>query len=288
MHAALQEQVETVVASVDSLINLADPFDGYVRTATITPFIPAVLAALGLKCTMHGVESVGPKHGITAHKVYKLAGIDTAPSVRKACATLERHGWAYIDQRQYAQSLNQLHELRDRLVKRTALTTLERILMPIKGTRETHLVLGYVHKAYPDIYSEVALAAGYDSVLLLKGLEGGLAPAINKPLRRYHVTKSDAVSPQKHIEEVSALFNRNVSGPSLRSEQNHVEQALAVGLEALSGTQGVARDSLTLASANILLSHSHFTSLADAVENVHRCLDNGSAQASFESMIESS
>ena len=63
-----------------------------------------------------------------------------------------------------------LNELRDQIVKRRALTTLERLLIPIKGQQATHLVLGYVHKAYPEIYATVAKHAGFTTSLLLKGV----------------------------------------------------------------------------------------------------------------------
>ena len=53
---------------------LADPFDGYVRNVSMTPFIPAVLAACGLNSVMHGVETVGPKHGVTAHRSINWRG----------------------------------------------------------------------------------------------------------------------------------------------------------------------------------------------------------------------
>lgn len=287
---ALQANTESLLSSSDTVINLADPFDGYVRTATITPFIPAVLAANGLSCTMHGVESVGPKHGVTAHKVYKLAGIKTDIEPSDACEQLEENGWAYLDQSQYAGALYKLNSLRDRIVKRTALTTLERLLMPIKGARSTHMVLGYVHKAYPEIYARVAISAGYDSVLLMKGVEGGLAPALNKPLRRYYIESASCsvIEPLKQVLETDGLFKSEVSAEPLAQSNDPTLQVLEQGLAVLKGAKGLARDSLCLATANILLSFREATSLADAVENVQACLDNGSAQACFQSLIESS
>ena len=182
---ALAMSSKTVVAPVDQVIMLADPFDGYLRDVSMTPFIPAVLAACGHHSVMHGVESVGPKHGVTAHKVIRAAGGDPLKPVAEVADSLGQTKWAYVDQSQYAPKLFAMRGLRDTIVKRTALTTLERLLIPIKGRTSSHLVLGYVHKAYPEIYATVAKQAGFDSVLLLKGVEGGLAPALNKPLRRF-------------------------------------------------------------------------------------------------------
>jgi len=161
---------------------------------------------------LHGVESVGPKYGVTAQQVYKRAGADVNLDVEQASACLEQNGCCYLDQSQYAPKLHGLNDLRGRMVKRSALTTLERILCPVMGSKSTKLALGYVHKAYPEIYSKMAFQSGYDSVLLFKGVEGGLAPALNKPLRRYLFDRlgSENVANHKQIIETEfakAIFN---------------------------------------------------------------------------------
>ena len=288
---ALIASIEPAIADVDELIVLADPFDGYVRNVTMTPFIPAVLASCGLSSVMHGVETVGPKHGVTAHKVYKLAGINTsASSVDVASSVLDKR-WGYLDQQQYAPQLFALQDLRDRIVKRTALTTIERLLMPIAAREKTHLALGYVHKAYPEIYASLAKAAGYQNVLLLKGVEGGLAPALNKPLRRYSFDEnlpldelSSYVNAKKQLIESESIFDSPSAALSFDDESMPIEHCLEVGLSVLAGKQSLARDSLALASAQILIEHQQQLSLSDAVEKVFGSLDNGSALFFFNAL----
>lgn len=283
LYRALENACESVVADVDVVISLADPFDGYLRNATMTPFIPAVLAANGLHAVMHGVKTVGPKHGVTAHKVYELAGINTSESVTQAATTLECHGFCYIDQSRYAPSLYALQDLRHRIVKRSALTTLERLLMPIKGRSATNLVLGYVHKAYPDIYARLAFEGGFNHVVLLKGVEGGLAPALNKPLRRYVFDDglpADVDSLKQVLE--TPYFNLAPSAAlPMADDQDMVEQCLEQGVAALEGRNGIARDSLSLSCAQIFTAYDANLNFNQAVEKVRACLDNGSALACF-------
>ena len=285
---SLQGSIQQIASPLEHLICLADPFDGYVRHLTMTPFIPAVLASLDCPTLMHGVESVGPKHGITASKVYQLAGINTTKPIQQVADDLIEHGWGYLDQSVYAPSLFRLQDLRDRIVKRSALTTLERLLMPIRA-KQTHLVLGYVHKAYPEIYGTIAERAGYDTSLLIKGVEGGLAPALNKPLRRYLLTKGlkqgqfseeikEVISTQQHFDSTAAAhLNENENIDSAVSE------CLQLGLDVLSGKKGVARDSLCFAAAQFLYAHQTNNSLTAAVEKVENSLDNGSALKFFNS-----
>jgi len=283
MFDALQTSVKTVVASVDDVVVLADPFNGYVRNVSMTPFIPAVLSACGYHSVIHGVETAGPKHGVTAHKVFKLAGKDTTGSAEHVAGQLADTGWGYVDQSCYASKLFILQNLRDRIVKRTALTTLERLLVPISGRLKTHLILGYVHKAYPQIYAAVAHAAGYHSVLLLKGVEGGLAPALNKPMRRFFFKGQPPanIGAEKQLIESQPLFDAPSAAQGVVDVNNAVEECLDTGLAVLDGVRSIARDSLCLASAQILTAHQVELSLPDAVEKVQMCLDNGSAQERF-------
>lgn len=282
----LLNSVDSAIAAVDDIVVLADPFDGYIRNTTMTPFMPAVLSACGHHTVIHGVETVGPKHGVTAHKVYKLAGINTQSSADVVAKAITDVGWGYVDQSCYAPALFALQSLRDRIVKRTALTTLERLLVPIRGKLNTHLVLGYVHKAYPEIYARVAKAAGYQSVLLLKGVEGGLAPALNKPLRRFFFDgelPSD-IDAEKQLLESQPLFSSPSAAQAVDNTKNAVEECLETGLNTLSGVKSIARDSLCLATAQILIAYHADLSLSDAVEKVQMCLDNGSAKERFNAM----
>jgi anthranilate phosphoribosyltransferase len=291
---ALNASVQSATADVDDLLLLADPFDGYLRNISITPFMPAVLSACGHNAIIHGVETVGPKHGVTAHKVYKAAGIETQLNAQNVAASVADIGWGYADQSCYAPSLFALQDLRDRIVKRTALTTLERLLVPVRAKRNTHLVLGYVHKAYPAIYATVATQAGYKSVLLLKGVEGGLAPALNKPLRKFFFDGElpNDIDAEKQLVESQPIFNASSAAMATDvkerdSARSAIEQCLETGLDVLSGVKSVARDSLCLATAQILTDHESGLSLSGAVEKVQMCLDSGAAKERFNALVKS-
>jgi anthranilate phosphoribosyltransferase len=289
---ALQNAIQQQVAAVDELICLADPYDGYLRYVPASPFVPCVLAACGLPALICGVETVGPKHGVTAHKVYKLAGIEPLNNTKSAITNIENHGWAYLDQSQYAPALFSLGEFRDRIVKRTAITTLERLLMPIKASNKTHMVLGYVHKAYPEIYSSIAAMAGYSSALLSKGVEGGFAPALNKPIRQFqfNLDSPDWAVTEKQLFELPAELVSLEAAPKVLSSVNQEiklasQNCLELGLEALSGKHNSLRNSLIVATAQIINNYQGADNFYSAVDKVQNCLDNGAAQDSFRSLI---
>lgn len=199
VYKALQESTHQIKVNLPEVVYLADPYDGYSRSQPVSPYIPAVLASCGVPCIIQGLEAVGPKFGITAHQVYAANELPTNLSVEEASKKLldKDCGWTYIDQSQSNPKLHNLKVFRDTIVKRTALTTIERLLMPIKA-KSNYLALGYVHKAYPEIYGLLSSYAGFNKSLLIKGREGGICPALDKPMRTYEVVNK--VLSKKQIE----------------------------------------------------------------------------------------
>ena len=155
---ALIDKSNIITSSVDEVIDIAEPYNGFLRNTPMSAFLPAVFSSVGLPCVTHGVETVGPKFGLTIKKILKTAGINVDQDVESAASALSTQnlGWAYIDQEKFCQPLYKLVELRTRMVKRTILTTIEVLVGPIRGKSKTHLLTGYVHAVYPPVYSDLA------------------------------------------------------------------------------------------------------------------------------------
>src|SRR3970282_256501 len=113
-------------------------------------------------------------------RVLRAAGAGVELSVADAAARVAdaRIGWAYVDQRMFCPKLHDLARLRALIVKRPAITTVEVLAQPIRGRRRTHIVTGFVHKPYPRIYALLARAGGFDSALIVRGMEGGVIPSL--------------------------------------------------------------------------------------------------------------
>ena len=81
MLEAIRDATRRATAPVDEVLDIGDPYDGYNRTLPAAPFLPAVLAACGVATVSHGVESMGPKYGVTHRQVLRAAGlpVDLAP-----------------------------------------------------------------------------------------------------------------------------------------------------------------------------------------------------------------
>jgi len=297
---AIRDLTQTVTAQVDELIDIADPYDGFTRSLPASPFLPALLAACGLPAVSHGVESVGPKYGITHRQVLRAAGapVDLTPTQAAARLADAKIGWAYVDQRAFCPSLHALIGLRDLIVKRPAITTVETLTGPLRGLRKTHLMTGYVHKPYSRIYALLARAAGFDSALIVRGVEGGVIPSLRQAGKLFyyrdrnkemHEEQALDLSPgELGIEQsVRAVpLPGSVEGDEAKPNFDATVAAQAAaefGLAALGGAPGATRDSLVYAAAVCLWHVRRYDSLVAAAAAVRQVLDSGTALAHFKS-----
>ncbi len=179
--AAIITQSDEQQVDVEHLVDLGDPYSGYNRSTPISSFLPPLLAELGLPAVVHGLDSVSPKFGLTHRHINQALGLEVDNSTEQAKKRLEDPsiGWSYIDQASYCAGLHNLVPLRDRLVKRTVINTVETLIGPLRG-KNTHSILGYVHKPYPPIYARLADFSGMDSSLLVRGVEGGVVPSLRQ------------------------------------------------------------------------------------------------------------
>lgn len=292
---AIREIEISATAGADEVAILADPYDGYNRSLTAAPFLPAVLAACGLPTVTTGVEDMGPKHGATHKKILRAAGINVDMTPQEAAARMSNAGWAYCDQSRFAPKLYDLTSLRTTIVKRPVLTTVEVLLAPVKGAKKTHFITGYVHKPYPRVYALLARHAGFDDTLIIRGTEGGVIPSLRQDSRMYVVHDKGAeqlveFKPQAiGIEqEVRAPL---IPGMSDASElEEHVAefdvskvsaQAAEVGLAALNGQKGTTYDSLVLGAGIMLWGLKKAGSFAAGADMARKAIDSGAVKARF-------
>ena len=132
---------------------------------------------------------------------------------------------------------------------------------------------------------------GYDSALLIKGVEGGFSPALNKPIRRFlfDLTSTDHTDVEKEIVGLpDMLVHREAVQHNHQSDGEAARECLGLGLRVLAGEKNSARDSLLVTAAQIISAHNYADCFNAAVEKVQHSLDNGLAMERFKSLIESS
>ncbi|MGI9315947.1 MAG: anthranilate phosphoribosyltransferase [bacterium] len=285
-------------AKAPEIVAIADPFNGFLRGLPASPFLPAVLAACGLPSYLHGLHAAGPKYGITPHMVLSTAGKEVDQNVDQAAAALDRDnvGWAYLDQAQYIPKLHDLVSLRDTMVKRTCISTLEVVLKPLSGSQRTHLMTGFVHKAYPPVYAALAKQAGFDSAMIIRGVEGGSIPSLSQLSRffSYHGTEKEkmhklaprevGIDQRQRMVPVPAEFEEMVLRSGFGATEvlaPLVARNVELGIAALNNKPGPMLDSL-LYGAAIALSHTgRCEGLESGADVARKAIASGEAAARF-------
>ena len=267
---------------VDNLVDIGDPYSGYNRSIPISAFLPPLLAELGLPTLIHGLDSVSPKYGLTHRHINQALSINVDLSVSESKARVEDSdiGWSYVDQNQYCKPLHNLVPLRNKIVKRTVLNTVETLIGPLRG-KITHSILGYVHRAYPPIYAALCEKVGFDSSLLIRGVEGGVVPSLRQKgfMISYHkgVEKARVETDPKLLGINSEL--RAIAFP--KEFENGIERDLLaeytvnLGCSALSGESGMFYDSLVYSASLILWHVNKENSIEESASMVRQALDSG-------------
>lgn len=296
---AIIDASNIVTADVDHIVDIADPYDGYTRGLPVSPFLPAVLAACGLRAASHGAEAVGPKYGVTHRKVLRAAASNVNLTPQQAVQQINHPdvGWSYIDQRHVCPALHNLIPLRTQIVKRPVITTVEVLIGPVRGKIGTHLMTGYVHKPYPPVYEHLARLSGFESSVFVRGIEGGVTPSL-KQASKYFEYRSGSELTEVEIRPEQAGIQQAVRAvplPELDAARvagddtaarfdidQLANEAAQAGLSALEGEEGPARDSLIYSGA-IMLTHMGIEKgLKDSSERIRMAIDSGKALMHFQ------
>ena len=293
---AIIDGASIIQADVDELVDIADPYNGHNRSLPICAFMPPVLAACGIPAISHGLETINPKYGITSHKVLSAAGIDVSLSPAEAAKRIENAdlGWAYVDQQAYAPDLHNLMSLRERIIKRQVITTVEVLVGPVRASKHTHLLTGYVHKAYPPVYAELARFAGFDSAMIVRGVEGGVIPSLQQPHKVFSYKDNAEELPETFdpssigIEQATRAVPIPESLPEgdiTKCKEFDVDAAAQAtaeaGIAALKGNKGTSYDSLVYSCAIVLAHTGRAENLSAAADKIRTVLDSGEAFERF-------
>jgi anthranilate phosphoribosyltransferase len=213
------------------------------------------------------------------------APVDLTPEQAAARLADARTGWAYVDQKAFCPKLYALAALRTLIVKRPAITTAEVLAGPVRGRLKTHLVTGYVHKPYSRVYAMLARHAGFDSALLVRGVEGGVIPGLSQTGKVFRVL-GDAEEVPVEFKPAEIGIEQSVRAPGVPGEVAAVaELAAAAGTAALEGEPGPTRDCLVYGAALCLWHLGRHGSLKAAADAVRGVLDGGQARARLHQAI---
>jgi anthranilate phosphoribosyltransferase len=156
----------------------------------------------------------------------------------------------------------------------------------VRGRRKTHLVTGYVHKPYARIYALLARHAGFDSALIVRGVEGGVIPGLTQTGKVFRVL-GGAEEAAVEFKPADLGIEQSVRAPRVPGAGEEGERetpldtaaaaraAAEAGKAALAGEPGPTRDCLVYGAALCLWHLGRQPTLKDAADAVRGVLDKG-------------
>ncbi|MBI5428143.1 MAG: hypothetical protein HZA02_07690 [Nitrospinae bacterium] len=248
-------------ANLNELLQVADPFDGFDRVPYFGFYAIPVLAAMGLPSYGHSARSLPPKFGITFEDVLQLhyrvpAGMGLDARVR----LLEEFRFGYVDLCQSHPALEGLRQLRTEIVKRTALSTFEKMLRPVQSAGGAdYLASGYFHKGYEIPMMAAARLSGFDKTVLGNGAEGTTLFGVHKNARIFILEREKRDQEPREIrlaleEMYSAETARKIRDAyaALKKETARMDFLAELGETALESNSGPAAP-LIASQAGVLI-----------------------------------
>ncbi len=230
----------------DHLLALADPFDGVNRVPYFGFYVVPVLAAMGLPAYGHSSRALPPKLGITFEEI--LAGPYAAKqeaSSERRLACLRQHGFGYLSTAHTHPKLEGLRNLREAIVKRPMLATVEKMLMPVRARPGGNfLATGYFHKGYEIPMLAIARESRFDRVALGNGQEGTTLYGVHKTARVFLHREGEAER-EIRLDKETMLDRESASRVAAAYQELKTSEASArviteLGEAALKGKPGPA------------------------------------------------
>ncbi len=278
---------------LDRLLQIADPFDGFNRVAYFGVFALPVLAQLDLPAYGHSSAPLPPKSGITFERI--LTGHYQVPeelSFDRRLEMLKRFRFGLFSTRHTHPKLENLRKLREEIVKRPILATLEKMLLPLKAERNV-LATGYFHKGYEIPMLAVAQEAGFDAAVIGNGMEGTTLFAVHKdahvhlhatgePPREMKLTLQAMYPDKRMANAVSGAY------ADLKKETLSLNLLAELGETALKANEGPAAPLIAHQAGSLLHLLGDCETFGAGFEAAASVLISGTAHAQWLRFVEAS
>ena len=231
---------------LDQLLQIADPFDGFNRVPYFGFYAIPVLSAIGLPTYGHSAPSLPPKFGITFEDILnKHYGVNLQGKHRQRVELIKQFQFGYINMQEIHPLLENLRDLRIEIVKRTMLSTMEKILMPLEAKAGgNYLATSYFHRGYETSMIEVAKLSKFNLTMVGNGAEGTTLYGVHKPAKVF--IESGKESAKEVTCQINTMFSNEITSEiendykALKSEEYDLSKLVEWGESALKNGTGPA------------------------------------------------
>ncbi len=257
----IQHQVQ-----LDRLLQIADPFDGFNRVPYFGFYTIPLLAAMGLPTYGNSAPSLPPKFGITFEDILcKHYGVSPQGNHRQRVELIKMSKFGYINIQEAHPLLEKLRDLRIEIVKRTMLSTMEKMLMPLESSGgNNYLATSYFHRGYETSMISIANLSKFNLAIIGNGAEGTTLYGVHKPSKVFISSKKGKTNEVNC--QLSTMFSKKTNSEiedaykSLKSEEYNLPKFADWGESALKNGTGPAAPLIACQASTLFnlcgLSHS--------------------------------
>lgn len=262
---------ETNFINTDEILplDIAVNYDGKDRTIHILPSAIFIATGAGAKIVGHGNEGVPSKFGITYHQVLNAMGCDYPKNQDTILKALELSGFSFYHQKLYNPKLHSLLPKRRDFYLRTYLNSIEKVINPFKTTR---IITGVNHSNYISKYIEISQYSGFKDCFVIKGLEGGIEPFIDRETKIFTNKAFSLTILSKKAKENLSISSRNIS----------IKENASINLSILKNEDNPLKDWAVLTAGILIVAYGITEDIKEAISIAEESLKCGVAYENFE------
>lgn len=172
MTATFVEGFKVPVPGGRPIALFAEPFDGVDRSYMITPLLMRVVQDIGFRVVGLCGRNSGPKFGNNLRDLAQHLGAPFMKANQDLVDDAQKFGW-FIDQSDLSPALDEWVSIRQEIIKRPFLATLERFVNPCSASI---MIASAFHPPYGDKMLTICERAGFPAAIIVRnGMEGTLA-----------------------------------------------------------------------------------------------------------------
>ncbi|SVE19765.1 uncharacterized protein METZ01_LOCUS472619, partial [marine metagenome] len=223
-----------------------------------------------------------PKFGITFEDILcQHYGVSPKGNHTRRVELIKESQFGYLNMQETHPPLERLRDLRMEIVKRTMLSTMEKMLMPLEAqTGGNYLATSYFHRGYESPMMAVARLSRFDLTLTGNGAEGTTLYGVHKPAAVFIESgkeKTDEVRCQ-----LSAMFSGETASKiednykALKSEDYDLAKLAGWGESALKNGAGPAASLIACQAGTIFYLCGFCSSFQEGYDVAQNALHDGS------------
>jgi len=272
---------------VSNLVALCPPHDGTDHLPPLDVAAGLVAAGAGAKVLLLSDRCVPPKRGLTAASVLEALGVGMTWDPSEVEAWVEQTGFGACAVTGMLPPLLTLRKVRNDVVIRTPISTVEKLLAPANAA----VLLGTHAGPVLGTAIEVMSSLGHPRGIAVQGVEGGIVPSVTRRTRGIEISEKHVVPMNVEPEDFGMLCGEEPDmptfGPPPEGKGTGDDPALMkacgdVTLAVLAGAGGPARNATLLAAALALKACGRAYTLAEGIDQAARSLDSGAATGVLE------